>query len=49
MWFDFLGNPLGNPHLTPKHVLAQFIERAVVVVPHVSMGLAQFLADHNKK
>jgi hypothetical protein len=41
MWFDFPG----NPHLTPKDVSAQFVDGPVVVVSHVSVRLAQFLAD----
>jgi hypothetical protein len=36
MWFNFLG----NPHLTLKDVFAQFVDGPVVVVSHVSVGLA---------
>jgi hypothetical protein len=37
--------PLFYGHIIPKHLLPQLIEAAVVMVPHVSEGLSQLLAD----
>src|SRR6185437_8041917 len=33
------------PNLTPKHLLAQLVERAIVVVPHIAQSLPQLVAD----
>src|SRR5260370_34579438 len=40
--------PLLYGHIIPKHLLAQRIEAPVVVVPHISQGLARLLADFRK-
>src|SRR5713101_8601018 len=39
---------LSYAHVIPKHLPAQLIEAAVVMVPHISQGLAKLLANLRK-
>jgi hypothetical protein len=40
--------PLLYRHSIPKHLLPQLIQRAVIVVPHISEGLPKLLADFHE-
>src|ERR1700756_412098 len=47
-WSLLFSMPLLYGHSIPKHLLSQLIQCAVIVVPHISQGLAKLLADFQK-